>query len=100
MLFWLGLIVPSAIDVEGTNTRYHTLLIFTANALIWEMLGDALQWHLQHCSRKSQAFANFFEISEFLFSILDQANSWSLEEVLLGSGYDDDVVLCHRKLQY
>lgn len=66
------------------------------------MLSGLIQ--LQMEKNEEHGYEDWFEIpfetSELLFKVLDKANSWSLEEVLLGSMLDDDdVILCHRKLQ-
>jgi hypothetical protein len=73
------------------------LLMAAANALILKLLVDLLQ----NTRSLRLDFHLLPELSNLLFEVLEKANSWSLEQVLLGSELgNDDILFCYRRLRY
>ena len=76
------------------------LLTAAANALILKLLVDLVQ-NIRPCKPGFRGLNLLRETSNLLFEVLEKANSWSLEQVLLGSELDnDDILFCYRRLRY
>jgi hypothetical protein len=59
------------------------------------MLTDLVPWH----NPVQETVSNVSPFPEILYRVLHRANSWTLEEVLVGSCLDEeDILRCHYEL--
>jgi hypothetical protein len=73
-------------------------LTTAANAFIVKLLVDMIQ-----AKRSAQRGFIDYDLlnTSGLFEVLEKANLWSLEQVLLGSELgNDDILFCYRRLRY
>ena len=75
--------------------------MFLANAWIWNMLRGVIQTEMNRPQSSSWKCQVLLETNDLLLRVFEMANSWSLEDVLLGSKLDNELVIsCHRRLQH
>lgn len=103
LLFWLGVRMTQAIDSKGRDLRGNLLLTITVNAVILERLGEIIKLEMEAIKVRdgsdSMEYRRWFGVSKLVEAVMKKANSWSLEEALLGLKLDRfAVVYCHHRI--